>query len=280
VTALRPASAVVRPLVRADLPALRALVDADPYANAVLAARLNAVDAPGRDLLAVGEPDALTAACYAGGTLLPVGGDPAAWTALADYLGEHPRPCSSIVGPAGTVEALWPRLSPAWGPARALRARQLLLVLDRPASVAPDPRVRLARPDELARYLPAAAAMFGEELGIAPLRGPKAYAYRSRIADLIASRRALVRTDRRGHVVFKAEIAAVSRHTAQVQGVWVRPDKRGRGIATAAMAAVVDYALRLAPTVSLYVNDFNAPARRVYDRLGMQPAGILSTVLF
>lgn len=279
-TALRPASAVVRPLMRADLPALRALVDAEPYANAVLAARLDSVDAPGRELLAVGEPGALTAACYAGGTLLPVGGDPTAWTALADFLGEQSRPCSSIVGPAETVDALWRRLSPVWGPARALRPRQLLLVLDRPAAVAPDPRVRLARPDELGRYLPAAAAMFDEELGIAPLRGPKAHAYRSRIADLIAARRALVRTDMCGQVVFKAEVAAVSRHTAQVQGVWVRPDRRGRGIATGAMAAVVDYALRLAPTVSLYVNDFNAPARRVYDRLGMQPVGVLSTVLF
>ncbi|MCW2493476.1 MAG: family N-acetyltransferase, partial [Frankiales bacterium] len=35
-----------------------------------------------------------------------------------------------------------------------------------------------------------------------------------------------------------------------------------------------------APTVSLYVNDFNTPARRMYDRLGMRQAGVLSTVLF
>jgi hypothetical protein len=62
--------------------------------------------------------------------------------------------------------------------------------------------------------------------------------------------------------------------------VWVRPDLRGLGIGTAALAAVLRHAFRIAPTVSLYVNDFNAAARRVYSRLGMRQAGTLATVLF
>lgn len=53
------------------------------------------------------------------------------------------------------------------------------------------------------------------------------------------------------------------------------------GLATAAMAAVTrDALLRVAPTVSLYVNDFNLPARRVYERCGFRPVGTLATVLF
>ena len=82
-------------------------------------------------------------------------------------------------------------------------------------------------------------------------------------------------------MVFKAELAIVTRRTAQVQGVWVDPEFRGRGIATAAMAAVVRDALRrVAPTVSLYVNDYNVAARRVYARCGFHPAGTFATVLF
>ena len=46
------------------------------------------------------------------------------------------------------------------------------------------------------------------------------------------------------------------------------------------MAAVLDHALRLAPTASLYVNDFNLPARAVYARLGMRQVATLSTVMF
>jgi predicted GNAT family acetyltransferase len=66
-----------------------------------------------------------------------------------------------------------------------------------------------------------------------------------------------------------------------VQGVWVDPEYRGQGLAAGAMAAVVRDALRrVAPTVSLYVNDYNAPARRVYARCGFVPHGSFATVLF
>ena len=82
-------------------------------------------------------------------------------------------------------------------------------------------------------------------------------------------------------VVFKAELAIVTRRTTQVQGVWVHPEYRGNGLATNAMAAVVADALRrVAPTVSLYVNDYNAPARRVYANCGFISAGSFATVLF
>jgi predicted GNAT family acetyltransferase len=32
--------------------------------------------------------------------------------------------------------------------------------------------------------------------------------------------------------------------------------------------------------VSLYVNDYNTAARRVYDRVGFHDVGLLATVLF
>ena len=41
------------------------------------------------------------------------------------------------------------------------------------------------------------------------------------------------------------------------------PERRGRGLSAPGMAAVVRYALRrIAPLVSLYVNDYNRAARR------------------
>ena len=36
----------------------------------------------------------------------------------------------------------------------------------------------------------------------------------------------------------------------------------------------------VAPTVSLYVNDFNVPARRAYERVGLCNVGTFSSVLF
>ena len=77
-----------------------------------------------------------------------------------------------------------------------------------------------------------------------------------------------------GRVLFKAELGAVSARVAQIQGVWVDPEYRGRGLGTLGTAAVVAEALRtVAPTVSLYVNDFNVPARRAYERVGLRNVG-------
>jgi predicted GNAT family acetyltransferase len=56
---------------------------------------------------------------------------------------------------------------------------------------------------------------------------------------------------------------------------------RGRGLAEAGMAAVVAEALRtIAPVVSLYVNDFNAPARAAYRRVGFTETATFASVLF
>jgi predicted GNAT family acetyltransferase len=104
--------------------------------------------------------------------------------------------------------------------------------------------------------------------------------YRRRLVELVRGKRAYARFID-GRVVFKAELAIVTRRTTQVQGVWVSPELRGQGIAAPAMAAVVRDALRrVAPTVSLYVNDYNTPARRAYARCGFQSAGTFATVLF
>jgi predicted GNAT family acetyltransferase len=47
------------------------------------------------------------------------------------------------------------------------------------------------------------------------------------------------------------------------------------------MAAVLRYALAdVAPIVSLYVNDFNTPARRAYLKVGFKEVGAFTSVLF
>jgi uncharacterized protein len=261
------------------------LVADEPFVNAVLASRLAAYRTldPARfgGVVFGARNGHLRAAAFHGGNLLPVGGDPQSWPALATHLATLPRICTSIVGRADTVAAMWPVLEPTWGPARAVRAAQPLLVLDRGQHrTAADDRVRPMRPADLERYLPAAAAMFTEELGISPFAGSSGPSYRRRVESMLATGRAFGIVDDDGRMAFKADIGALTAETCQVQGVWVRPDLRGRGLGTAALAGVLQYALRLAPTASLYVNDFNTAARRMYARLGMRQVASLATVLF
>jgi predicted GNAT family acetyltransferase len=104
--------------------------------------------------------------------------------------------------------------------------------------------------------------------------------YRSRVAELIAAGRAFALFDG-DRVVFKAEIGAATAAACQVQGVWVDPPLRSRGIGSAGMAAVVDEALKtVAPMISLYVNDYNVPARRAYQKVGFVDVGCFMSVLF
>jgi predicted GNAT family acetyltransferase len=283
VTATRSTDFVVRRLGAPDRAELIRLVDEDPYVNVVLAERLrgNCADlALGGDLIGIDGPSGLAAACFRGGAVLPIGGDEASWLQLAAHLSEARRNCSSIVGRADAVHAMWSVLAGRWAPARLVRSAQPLLVLDHPSDVISDPLVRPARAEEIDRYVPAAEAMFAEELELGPPSGASRRSYRLRLAALIAARRVFLRLDSQGRVTFKAEIGAVSATTCQIQGVWVRPDLRGLGLGTSAVAAVIDYALRIAPTASLYVNDFNHAARRVYDRLGMQQVATVATILF
>jgi predicted GNAT family acetyltransferase len=47
------------------------------------------------------------------------------------------------------------------------------------------------------------------------------------------------------------------------------------------MAAVVQHVrAHVAPTVSLYVNDYNVRAVRTYERVGFRTVGTFATVLF
>lgn len=80
-------------------------------------------------------------------------------------------------------------------------------------------------------------------------------------------------------VVFKADIGIGSGVSVQVQGVWVHPEYRGRGLASRAMAAATALIRRrFAPTVTLYANSHNVPALRAYAKAGFVPVGTFATV--
>jgi predicted GNAT family acetyltransferase len=266
-----------------DLPALRGLLDLDPVAHCFVAARVEAGGLEpwrlGAEVWGYGGPG-LEAACFAGTNLVPVGSSPPALRAFADRARRLGRRCSSIVGPAEAVGPLWRLLGPYWGPAREVRPVQPLLATGVAPAVPPDPWVRRVRLEELDLLMPACVAMFTEEVGTSPVDADGGAGYRARVRDLVAAGRSFARIDG-GEVVFKAEIGAVSTRACQLQGVWVHPRLRGRGLGTAGTATVVGEALRtVAPVVSLYVNEYNAPARAAYRRVGLRDVGTFSSVLF
>jgi uncharacterized protein len=126
--------------------------------------------------------------------------------------------------------------------------------------------------------------MFTEEVGYSPVAADGGAVYRSQIGALVASGRSFVRIDESpmgSQVVFKAELGSVIPQAVQVQGVWVNPRFRGRGVAAPAMSAIVQAVRReVAPVVSLYVNGYNTRAVRAYERVGFKTVGTYATILF
>ena len=281
---VRPPSSAVRLLDERDRGAVLAICDRDPVTNVFVSSRVRALGLePGRlgAQMWGHEPGGrLKSLCYSGANLVPVAATPDAVAAFADRALRQGRRCSSVVGSADEVQGLWALLRPRWGPARDVRPVQPVMVIDGPPLVPPDPLVRRVRPDELDVLWPASVAMFTEEVGISPLSGDGGASYRARLEQLIRTGRAFARIEG-GKVIFKAEIGAVTPQACQVQGVWVRPEYRGQGLAAPGMAAVVLEAARsIAPLVSLDVNDYNQPARAAYRRAGFTETGRFMSVLF
>jgi GNAT superfamily N-acetyltransferase len=274
----------LRVLGPADLPEMSALLARDPVVNVFVdhRTRLTRLDPRwmGGEMWGYVEDGQLVSACHVGANMVPVNATPAALLAFAARGIRQGRRCSTIVGPDGAVAALWERLEPHWPRPREFRWNQPHLEISEPPSLSPDPKVRRTTAADLETLYPACVAMYSEEVGISPEVGGGADMYRARVAQLVAKGWSFARIED-DRVLFKAEIAAVSPYAAQVQGVYVDPEHRGRGLGAAGMAAVADVALReIAPVVSLYVNDHNVPACRAYAAVGFEQTGTFSTVMF
>ena len=282
---LRSATAL-RTLERRDRDAILALCARDPVSSVMVTERVELVGSEpvrlGGEIWGLFEHGELVSACWSGANLIPLGvRSEAAMDAFASRARRSGTGYSSLFGDADAVAGIWSRLQALGWRAREVRARQPLYSITGPPRVPADPQVLRALPEDLVTVLPASVAMFTEEVGYSPVSSDGGMTYRRRVAELLRQGRTFVRLGPSGEVVFKADLGSVSSQVAQVHGVWVDPRWRGQGLAAPAMAAVVEAALRdNAPTVSLYVNDFNARAIAAYERVGFERVGTFATVLF
>ena len=184
------------------------------------------------------------------------------------YAAELPELPAHLPAPLKPVPIKPEPLKPGQSPAGAVQ------LSGEPAGYA-----RLATSADLGELLPAAAAMFTEEVGFDPIaRYGEGYA--ARLRTLIAGQRSAIVTDVNGRVIFKADAGIVNLDAAQVQGVWLHPDYRGYGLAKPFFAAAAQVLQRRYPHLSLYVNDYNARALAMYRGTGWEQIGQFSTIIF
>ncbi|MGO1894655.1 MAG: GNAT family N-acetyltransferase [Brachybacterium sp.] len=276
----------VRAVRPGGLDAALALALSDPITNALAGARLRESArsaALSQEFSFAGEELQPEGLLWHGVNLSPMSATERALDDFGRRMAGRGRRASSVVGDRAAVQQLWEHLAATWGmDVREYRWSQPLLLADAPSA---SPRgdavgLRPAVPGEEDAVFPAAVAMFREEMGVDPLLGDGGRSYRRRIAELIRDRRTYVLIED-GEVLFKADVGALFGPVAQIHGVWVRPDQRGRGLGRAGMTELVRQVCRdHAPQVTLYVNDFNEPARRAYAASGFRQVGELTTILF
>lgn len=270
-----------RTLGSVDYDAALALCEQDAMSNVFVAARLvEGGPAFASSLLGLGDAQ-LRAMCWVSANVVPIGCDDEALGVFAAKLRRYRRRCSSIFGDAEQVLGLWERLEPMWGSPSSFRPEQpMMAVTTSPREVGRpiDPRVRLAREYEVDLVLPASAHMFTSEIGYPPYAGFD-HDYRRMVRGLIRAGHTYIISEG-GQVIFKADIGSLALGVAQIQGVWVAPHMRGRGVAEPAMNAVVQHVQDyLASDVTLYVNSYNQPALRTYLATGFEQIGTFATVI-
>jgi predicted GNAT family acetyltransferase len=214
---------------------------------------------------------------YFGAQLVVAADDEQTIDAFAVETRKH-RALRSFVGRKPVVEGLWERVKTWHARPVIVREAQPLYALT-PGALRdlPDIEVRPAAPEEAELVAEHSAQMILGELGYDP---------RANRAGFTASVRRAIEHGlwwvwvAGGALRFQCNVGPRTEATAQIQGVWTPPDQRGHGYAALALTAIARRLLKTEATLSLYVNDFNAPAIALYERVGFTRVGTLATYLF
>lgn len=242
-----------------DEAALEELLAACPPTNLFL---LGAAEDPtlSANWAAAFEGQTIRAVLFALGGLLVPAGDPTAGMALGEHVAPLFRP-DLLVGPRAICDAMLP----AFDSPPVQRVAQRLYVC-RTAAQPDSGRLELADDRDVQELARLGADMNAEDLGRTVADWKRHVgAVQARVT---AGRVFVIR--REGRIDFTVNVG--TRHTfgCQIGGTYVRPEARGRGLATLGMADLSARLLRTWPIVTLHVREANAPAIRVYERVGFE----------
>jgi ribosomal protein S18 acetylase RimI-like enzyme len=214
----------------------------------------------------------LVALCHVGANLVPSGRGCGAFAVL-----DGASRARLVLGEENAVGDFWAAARDRLPSPREDRPGQPVYVLEEPPEPG-DTGLRAATPDDLELLVPACAQAYREELAVDPLESD-AESYRWRTRTQIDDGRSWLWAEG-GTILFKAEASAWTPSAVQLQQVWVDADVRGRGYAQRGMRDLCRLLLQRVPAVCLFVRADNAPAIRLYERIGMRHTISYRTLVF
>jgi RimJ/RimL family protein N-acetyltransferase len=270
--------------VETDRPALVEFLRAEPEENVYLLSRLALDGVVNEESVAHGRfyghdgPDGLDGVIFFGhrkGVVL-AGQDPAFIRLAADLALGREADWIILVGPRGPADAFLSHYR--WrGRPMHLNRLQAYYVL-RPGTLSDDRApIRRAEPADLDAVVEMSEAMLQEDFDL-PEGSLSREGIRESMRLKIKDGRTWVLEDQ-GELVFKADVSAQYSGGSQIEGVFTRPELRGKGFAKQGMAAICAELLQSSEFVSLHVDGQNVPARKAYERAGFRHHGEFRLVL-
>ena len=214
----------------------------------------------------------LVALCHSGANVVPSGAGCGAFAGVAVRARAR-----MLIGEQQAVSELWEAARRHLPSAREDRPGQPVYAMS-DVPEAGGTGLRPAELPDLDLLVPACALAHEGELGVDPLRRD-ADGFRWRTRAQIEEGRSWL-WEENGVILFKAEASAWTPQAVQLQQVWTDPEAREAGNAGRGLRDLIRLLLEDTPQVCLFVRPENAPALRLYERIGMRRQGAYRSVLF
>jgi predicted GNAT family acetyltransferase len=181
-----------------------------------------------------------------------------------------------ILGEQEMVKEFWSHYA-ADGQKPRLACRELLFELNWPVAVCQDVAgLRPATLDDLDLIIPVHVSMAVEENGFNPLEKDPV-GFRERYARRVERGRTWILVED-GKVAFKTEVYADTPQAVYLEGVYVSPDARGKGLGLSCLSQLSRTLLRRTETVCVLVNEENARAQAFYRKAGFRFTSTYETI--
>lgn len=191
-------------------------------------------------------------------------------------LAQECRMSHMLLGEQDKVEPFWSYYSDG-GQAPRLYCRELLFELRRPLEGRePVAGLRLASLNDLDLIVPVHAQIAFDESGINPLEAD-AERFRERCARRIELGHTWVWVED-GKLVFKAEVVTDTPQVLYLEGVWVDPQQRGKGIGLRCMSQLSRILMQRTASICLLVNEKSQGAQAFYRSAGYKFIGSYDTI--
>ena len=174
------------------------------------------------------------------------------------------------------VEQFWRAYAPAGQPLRR-RCREVLFELNQvDENVEPVWELQPATPADLHQVAAVQAALAYQESGVSPLEKDRA-GFLLRCQQRIERHRVWTLI-RNGEVIFKADIISETPDVIYLEGVYVNPNDRNKGLGSRCLTQLCHRFLNRAQSIVILVSENKPNAHRFFQRVGFVASSVYDTL--